>query len=480
MDYKEITLNNNEIIEGALELAQAVTVTLGPKGSTVIIPSKKEFGKYDVTKDGVSVAKSIEFKNPLKNIGASLVKEVSELTLKLAGDGTTTATVLTASLIKYLREFNYKEVEKELNDLLPLLIKELKNQSKEIDNSSVFNVAKISTNGDEHMSKLIKEAYDFSNIVSAEQSSQFEDSVLYIEGMSLNTGSFSKNFFNYKNKTECVLKEPKVLILSKKLTVLKGLETVLRYCSEQDVPLIIITEEVEEKVLKLLEANVLSNNIKLCVIKSPGFSTNRVNKLNDIAALTKSKIVHDLNVLQPISVLGTLKSFKCSLDNSLLLKSDDVDVSEYLMSLEEEFKSTSLENKDLLQERINNFKGKVSIIKVGGLSEHEVNERADRYDDAVKAVKCALEEGIVLGGGYALYDTSLKLYDLKDNDIYKNILKAVQTPFELITEDLNPITWDQNIVDPLKVTRTALENAFTVVKTILSTNAVVLNRSEWN
>lgn len=472
--------NLNKLYNGITKLHDAVASTLGPNGKTVIISN--QYGEPYITKDGVSVAKSISFKDPVENIGAQLIKQVAEKTVKEAGDGTTTSIVLANALIQNLKEFDYVEVVKQLDIIIPKVIEELKKNSKPLKREDVKYVATISANNDSNIGDLIQEAYNFSDIIKVEESNSTNDSLILVDGMQLNSTSFSKHFLT-STKGECIFDNPFVLLLDGKLKNLKNIENILNNTYQNEQSLLIITEHVDETTLKFLESNVLNKGLKLCVIKSPGFAQHRKDLMNDISIFTNAKPVRETKEVE-LSDLGKLESCTISAKNSILVKKESIDVSKHLKYLES-IKENDLEEHDLdlLNIRINNLKGKVSIIKVGGNSELEMKERKDRIDDAVLAVGCALEEGIVEGGGVALMKTVATNKE-EYTDIETNIYVSLNAPYFKIFE--NGSSWNakknmfnENIIDPLKVTRVALENAVSVAKVILSTNTVVLNQYQW-
>lgn len=467
-----------KLISGINKLAEVVKTTYGPNGKTVIIPSKTEYGKYIVTKDGVSVAEQIKFKDPIENIGANLIKEAAKLTVKIAGDGTTGSTILANALINNLKDFDYKEVEKELNNIIPEIIKNLKLNSKELKREDIKYVASISANNDQQIADIIQQAYNFSDIVKVEESNLTEDKIDFIGGMKLNTSYISKHFINNHKKGEVYLDNPYVLILDGKLENIKPLQEILEYVAINNKSILIITEHVHENILRPLESNVLSGNIQLAIMKSPGFSSHRQNLLEDISNFTNARLFKGFDRKVSLEDLGMLKSVNLGLNHSILVKNDNIDVSDKINTL----RSLLEEDKDneLLQQRIENLEGKISIIKVGGTSELEMKERFDRYDDAVRAVQCALEEGIVQGAGRALFHS---IDNIEENsEIIGEICDAVCEPMNILKNDLllEKDFFENNIIDPLKVIRTSLENAVSVAKTVLSTEAIVLNESEWN
>ena len=480
---------------GIQKLHDAVASTLGPNGKTVIIPdddAKKDF-QYKVTKDGVSVARKIYLQNPVENIGAQLVKEVCELQVEQAGDGTTTAVVLANAFIQNLKDFNSNEINKAFDEIIPKVIEQLKLNSKELKREDIKYVASISANNDIQIGNIIQQAYNFSNIVKVEESNSLEDTLETIEGMQLDVSYISKNFKNTP-KEHCEFNNPHVLLLDGKLEDLMSFKTILETVSNNDESILIITEHVNEKSLRMLESQVLSGNIKLCIIKTPGFGPARKDYIRDLSDFTNSDIIQPQSGKQySPTALGKLKSCSITKNNSLLIKHEDVNVDEIVENLTELSKNKELTKYDVevINKRIQNLTAKASIIKVGGGSEIEMKERKDRYDDAVLAVACALEEGIVSGGGTALRyvfhvltSELLKEKD-KEKDFHFKVLECLLYPYQTIVcngskPKLEHFLFNENIIDPLKVTRCALENAVSIAKTILSTDTVVLNERLWS
>lgn len=489
---KEIYFNKEgreKLILGINKLNQAVSSTLGPNGKNVIIPDKKT-GKYKVTKDGVSIAREVFFKDPIENIGAQLAKQAAEKTVEDAGDGTTTATVLTTAFVNNLKDFDYKDINKAFDEIIPKVIEQLKLNSRKLKHDDIKHVASISANNDLQIGELIQQAYNHSDIVKIEESSNTKDVLDTLPGMSLPVSYFSKHFITNQSKGTCEFTNVNTLIIDGKLEKLENFRAILELTQQPNNSLLIIVEDIHEQALRKLETFVLSQSLPICVIKSPGFSKHRKDLLQDLCDFTGSTLITDLTKIYNTDVLGKLQSCKISKNNSILVKNDDIDINDKLDVLNELFKNIELTeyDKDLIKQRIEYLKGKISIIKVGGKSELEMKERFDRYDDAVKAVACALEEGIVEGGGVALFKGIITL--LKDNDCIENyILKSLTNPYitifpkELIEDvrclDIGNNMFDLNIIDPLKVTRCALENAVSIVKIILSTEAIVLEESEW-
>lgn len=491
----------DKLLNGINKLNQAVGSTMGPMGKTVIIPDKDNPGKYKVTKDGVSVANSIRFKDAVEDIGAELIKQAANKTVDEAGDGTTTSTVLATAFVNNLKDFNSININKAFDEIIPKVIEELRKNSRQLKNEDIKYVATISANNDMEIGSLIQQAYDFSSIIKVEEGGD-KDKLELIEGMSLNTSYISKDFITNKRKGESELNNPHVLLLEAKLDNIKPFIHIIETIAERNEELLIITEHVHESILRRLEDNVVNRGLKLSIIKSPGFSKHRKDLLKDISTFIGAHLINDLSVNYSMDVLGRLKSFKASKNTSILIKEDNIDLTNIIEELKEYSKSIELTSydKELLEQRISNLTGKVAIIKVGGRSEIEMKERKDRYDDAVLAVACALEEGIVEGGGKALEQT-LKSFlnqinisiDIDNpqyiseadiNSIEGSIALSLLKPFQQIIKNgseinINENMFDLNIIDPLKVTRCALENAVSVAKTILSTEAIVLNYLEW-
>jgi len=486
------------LFSGVEKLSQAVASTMGPNGKTVIISN--QYGDPEITKDGVKVAREIYFKNAIENIGAKIVKEVAELQVDLAGDGTTTAIVLANAFIQNLKDFDSNEINKAFDEIIPIVIKQLKLGSRKLEYKDIKYLASISANNDIHIGEIIQQAYNHASIIKVEESNDNEDSLELIDGMSLPVSYFSKHFINTNKKAECNFNEPYVLLIDGKLENLKSFETPIKQIAENNESLLIITEGISENLLRLLESNVLSGLLKLCVIKSPGFSQYRKDLLRDISDFTGADLINSFTKQYNLQSFGKLKSLKVTKNNSILVKHPDVDIREYIDDLKalSGLKELTKQDRELIEQRVINLTGKISIIKVGGISEIEMKERKDRYDDAVLATACALEEGIVEGGGIALFKIESEWLNNEnkinkkssDIDLNKALYRCLTSPACKILENKNnsPISlkfnlsenmFEQNIIDPLKVTRCALENAVSVAKTILSTDTVVLNERQW-
>ena len=486
---EEITFSKevrDKLLSGINKACKAVSATLGPNGKTVIISDSGKYGQYKVTKDGVSVINSITLKDPIENIGVQLLREAAKKTVEEAGDGTSTSTVLATAFVNNLKNFNTTDINRAFDEIIPKVIEQLKINSKELKREDIKYVASISANNDLQIGELIQQAYNHSDIVKIEESSNTEDILDTLPGTSLPVSYFSKHFITNQSKGTCEFTNVNTLIIDGKLEKLENFRTILELTQQPNNSLLIIVEDIHEQALRKLETFVLSQSLPICVIKSPGFSKHRKDLLQDLCDFTGATLITELSKIYNTDVLGKLQSCKISKNNSILVKDDNIDITDKLEVLNELFKNTELTeyDKDLIKQRIEYLKGKISIIKVGGKSELEMKERFDRYDDAVKAVACALEEGIVEGGGVALQSArypglqKYKVLDSLECRLYNSLLSPYQKIFGE-NLNINQNCFDKNIIDPLKVTRCALENAVSVAKIILSTEAVVLNETEW-
>ena len=475
-----------KLLSGINKACKAVSATLGPNGKTVIVSNPKKPGEYYVTKDGVTVINRITLKDPVENIGVQLLREAAKKTVDEAGDGTSTSTILATAFVNNLKDFNTVDINKAFDEIIPKVIEQLKLNSRELKHEDIKHVASISANNDLQIGELIQQAYNHSTVVKIEESSNTEDMLDMLPGMSIPVSYFSKHFITNQSKGTCEFTNINTLIIDGKLEKLENFRTILELTQQPNNSLLIIVEDIHEQALRKLETFVLSQTLPICVIKAPGFSKHRKDLLQDLCDFTGSTLITDLSKYYNIDILGKLQSCKISKNNSILVKDDNIDITDKLNSLNELSKNTESTDydKDLIKQRIEYLKGKISIIKVGGKSELEMKERFDRYDDAVKAVACALEEGIVEGGGKVLTQIMFNIANTEHSELEKQLLLALSRPHNTISEngfifDYNKSMFEQNIIDPLKVTRCALENAVSVAKVILSTEAIVLNQSEW-
>lgn len=486
-----------KLIEGIYKLSDAVLSTMGPMGRTVIISD--EYGRPYVTKDGVSVANAVKFRDAVENIGAKLIKEVAQKTADEAGDGTTTSICLAKYFIKKGEEILSKHVgsdintlQREIDNLVYYTKKLLEENSKKLDRQDIHKVATISANGDSAIGEIIQKAYNHSDIVKVEEGKQREDQIEIIEGMIHPVTYFSSRFVNNEKKKEVNYEEARVLVLDKKFEDLTPYRAILEYCASTDIPLIIVTEHISDAALKLLETNHINGYVKIAAFKAPGFGQYRRDNLQDIADFTGATLItNDVKVKPSPQALGKAINISIGKYNTIIGKHPDVDVTDKITALKEQSKLADLNDYDrgFVFDRINNLSGSLAIIRVGGTSEVEMKERKDRIDDAVLAVKSALEEGTVEGGGIALLRIGKNIEKLYQGftPIQRELAFVLQAPNAVIQRNadnklnmsVSDNMFDRNIIDPLKVTRCALENAASVAKTILSTDAVVLNEQLW-
>jgi len=484
----------DKLIIGMNKANDAVASTMGPNGATVIIPNIR-LNKYVVTKDGVSVINSIKLKDPIENIGVELLREAANKTVEEAGDGTTTATVLTTAFVNNLKDFESKDINKAFDEIIPKVIEQLKLNSRELKHEDIKYVASISANNDIQIGELIQQAYNHTSIVKIEESDNIEDVLELVDGMSLPVSYFSKHFVTNESKGTVEFDNENVfiLLLDGKLEKLETFKLQLQQAEVQDCSLVIMCEDIHEQVLRKLESFVLSTGVKIVVIKTPGYSKHRKDLLDDLANFTGATVIKDFTKQYTNGILGRLKSCKISKNNSVLVKHEDINIDSKILSLKEQLTSSDLTDydKELLTQRIEKLEGKVSIIKVGGKTKNEMLERFDRYDDSIKAVACALEEGIVEGAGYALLEA--RYSSITTDPIILSICDSLCEPNWTISKngcdldekyikghDIPRITYfEKNIIDPLKVTRCALLNAVATAKVILSTKAIVLQENEW-
>lgn len=489
---KELYLGDEgklKLLEGISKLSKAVLSTMGPMGKTVILQDP-DMQPY-ITKDGVSVANAIRFMDQVEDMGAKLIKEVAQKTADQAGDGTTTSICLAVAFIKYGLEAieKYKisnvELNNRINKLVLDLLKGLEQNKQILEREDINKVATISANGDTQIGELVQQAYDFSDVINIEEGTLPLDEIELVSGMVYESTYMSPRFINNEKRKEVDFKECKVLLLDKKMESLEPYREILTYCANNNIPLLIVSEFISETVLKLLEANVINEYVKLVAIKTPGFGKYRKDHLTDMAAITGARIVTNDKGVTPTSLyLGDAKNLVVSKYRTVFAGT------EYpTQRIEELTEQLSIETVDyektVLKSRIENLNSKLSIVKVGGTSEVEMKERKDRIEDAVLAVKSALEEGIVEGGGNALLRASTTL-EIKDgvDAILALVAVAPAQQIEKNSDGAIPVSLDidyfkQNVIDPYKVTRCSLQNAASVAKSILSTEAVVLNQHLW-
>lgn len=489
---KELYLGDEgklKLLEGIFKLSKAVLSTMGPMGKTVILQDP-DMQPY-ITKDGVSVANAIRFMDQVEDMGAKLIKEVAQKTADQAGDGTTTSICLAIAFIKYGLEVieKYKisnvELNKRIDKLVLDLLKGLEITKQTLEREDINKVATISANGDTQIGELVQAAYDFSDVINIEEGTLPVDEIELVAGMVYESTYMSPRFITNEKRKEVDFKECKVLLLDKKMESLEPYREILTHCANNNVPLLIVAEFISETVLKLLEANVINEYVKLAAIKTPGFGKYRKDHLTDMATVTGARIVTNDKGITPTSLyLGDARNLVVSKYRTVF--AGTTHPTARIEELEEQLTIETVDyEKTVLKSRIENLNSKLSIVKVGGTSEVEMKERKDRIEDAVLAVKSALEEGIVEGGGNALLRAGASL-EIKDGVDAVLALVAAE-PAQTIAKNSDgaiPVSLDtdyfkQNVIDPYKVTRCSLQNAASVAKSILSTEAVVLNQHLW-
>lgn len=512
----------NAILSGVNTLADAVKVTLGPKGRNVVI--EKSFGAPMVTKDGVTVAKETELSDRFENMGAQMVKEVASKTNDDAGDGTTTATVLAQAIYKegakmVAAGYNPMDVKRGIDSAVAKIVDELKKIKKDIkSNDEIAQVGTISANGDSEIGKHLADAMakvGKEGVITIEESKTAETTLDVVEGMQFDRGYQSPYFITNQDRMEAVLENAYVLIYDKKISSMKDLLPVLEQVVQHNKPLLIIAEEVEGEALATLVVNKLRGTIHVCAVKAPGFGDRRKEMLQDIAILTGGRVIsEDLgqkleNV--KLSDLGSAKRITVDKDNTTIVdgagKKADIEgrVKQIRAQIEE---TTSDYDREKLQERLAKLAGGVAVIHVGAATEVEMKEKKQRVEDALNATRAAVEEGIVPGGGIALLRASQALNGLKleneDRQAGVDIIRrACQSPVRQIAYNAgeepsvvvdkilskNEATWGFNaaseeytdlvkagVIDPVKVVRCALQNAASVSSLLLTTEAMIAER----
>jgi chaperonin GroEL len=511
-----------KMLRGVDILADAVQVTLGPKGRNVVID--KSFGAPRTTKDGVTVAKEIELADKFENMGAQMVREVASKTNDVAGDGTTTATVLARAIVRegaksVAAGMNPMDLKRGIDKAVDAVVADLKKRSKNVkNNEEVAQVGTISANGDKEVGDMIAKAMakvGKEGVITVEEAKTVETELDIVEGMQFDRGYLNPYFITNAEKMVAVMDDPYILIHEKKLTSLQPMLPILEAVVQAGRPLLIIAEEVEGEALATLVVNKLRGGLKVCAVKAPGFGDRRKAMLEDIAVVTGGQVIsEDLGIKLEnvkLNMLGTAKRVSVDKDNTTIVdgagKKADIQarVGQIKAQIEE---TTSDYDKEKLQERLAKLAGGVAVIRVGGSTEIEVKERKDRVDDALNATKAAVEEGIVPGGGTALLYSIKALKDLTgvnedENQGIAIVRRAIQYPIRMIVsnagqeasivvgklQDQKSNTFGYNaqtgeyvdfitagIVDPTKVVRVALQNAASVAGLLLTTEAMIADR----
>ncbi len=525
MAAKEIKFNEDArraILKGVQILSDAVKVTLGPKGRNVVL--EKKFGAPTITKDGVTVAKEIDLEDKFENMGAQMVKEVASKTSDVAGDGTTTATILAEAIYReglktVTAGANAMEVKKGIDKAVESVVDNLKKISTPIKGSTdIAQVAAISANNDEAIGKLIADAMDKvgkDGVITVEEAKGMETTLDVVEGMQFDRGYLSPYFITNPDRMECVLEDVYILLYEKKIGAMKDLLPILEKIAQKGRPLLIISEEVEGEALATLVVNKIRGTLSVAAVKAPGYGDRRRAMLEDIAVLTGGKLISEdiglkLENVQ-VSDLGQAKRITIDKENTTIVEGSGkkADIQARIQQIRNEMEQTTSDyDKEKLQERLAKLAGGVAVLNVGAATEVEMKEKKARVEDALHATRAAVEEGIVPGGGVALIRAIPMLDKMElvgDQQIGVNIVKrALEEPTRqlaanagkegsVIVEDVKKAQLKNGynvmsekiedmvaagIIDPTKVTRTALQNASSIASLLVTTEAVVVEKPE--
>ncbi len=520
MPAKQIVYSENSrqaILRGVNQLADAVKVTLGPKGRNVVL--EKKFGGPTITKDGVTVAKEVELKDPLENMGAQMVREVASKTSDIAGDGTTTATVLAQSIYRegvksVAAGANPMALKRGIERAVEAIVEEVKKLSKPVSGDMIAQVGTISANGDETIGNTIAEAMKKvgkDGVITVEESKTMSTELATVEGMQFDRGYLSPYFISDPDRMECVLEDPYILIHEKKISNMKDLLPVLEQIARSGKPLLVIAEEVEGEALATLVVNKLRGTLNACAVKAPGFGDRRKAMLEDIAILTGGTAIFEETGIKlegvQIKDLGKAKRITVDKDNTTIIDGagKQKDIEGRIKQLRNQIDETTSDyDREKLQERLAKLAGGVAVIKVGAATETEMKEKKARVEDALHATRAAVEEGIVPGGGVALLRAAAALGKVEaegDERIGVDIVrKACDEPVRQITGNggwegaiiiekirgykeknfgFNAATGEYEdlvkagVIDPTKVTRSALQNAASISALMLTTEAMI-------
>jgi chaperonin GroEL len=512
----------NKMKKGVDIMANAVKVTLGPQGRNVIL--EKKFGAGSITKDGVTVAKEIELEDPIENMGAQMVKEVASKTADIAGDGTTTATVLAQSIIgeglkNVAAGANPMDLKRGIDKAVIAIVEHLKQQSQTVgtDAQKIQQVAAISANNDENIGKLITEAFEKvgkEGVITVEEAKGTDTTVDVVEGMQFDRGYISPYFITDSEKMEAVLDHPYILITDRKISAMKDILPVLEKTAQSGKPLVIIAEDLEGEALATLVVNKLRGTLKVAAVKAPGFGDRRKEMLQDIAILTKGVVISEEQGYKledaDLSFLGTSDSVTINKDNTIILggNGNKEDITGRVNQIKAQIQSTTSDyDKEKLQERLAKLSGGVAVLYVGAATEVEMKEKKDRVDDALHATRAAVEEGIVPGGGVAYIRAIEALQSLQglnedENTGISIVKRAVEEPLRQIVQNaglegsivvqkvkegnsdygFNARTekyeqlLEAGVIDPTKVTRIAIENAASIAGMLLTTECVIADK----
>jgi chaperonin GroEL len=512
----------NKMKKGVDVLSNAVKVTLGPKGRNVVL--EKKFGAPGITKDGVTVAKEIELEDPIENMGAQMVKEVASKTADIAGDGTTTATVLAQSIISeglknVAAGANPMDLKRGIEKAVAKVVEHLKGQSQTVgtDAKKIQQVAAISANNDENIGKLIAEAFGKvgkDGVITVEEAKGTETGIEVVEGMQFDRGYISAYFVTNSEKMEAELDKPYILIYDKKISNMKDILHILEKVAQQGAQLLIISEDLEGEALATLVVNKLRGTIKVGAVKAPGFGDRRKEMLQDIAILTKGIVVSEEQGYKlenaDLSYLGRAERVSIDKDNTTIVggKGKKEDITARVNQIKAQIETTTSDyDREKLQERLAKLSGGVAVLNIGAATEMEMKEKKDRVDDALHATRAAVEEGIVPGGGVAFIRAVEALDKLKGGNEDETtgiaiVKRALEEPLRQIVanagiegsivvqkvkegkgdfgfnakEEEYENLYKAGVIDPTKVTRIALENAASIAGMLLTTECVVADK----
>jgi chaperonin GroEL len=512
----------NRMKKGVDILCNAVKVTLGPKGRNVVL--EKKFGAPSITKDGVTVAKEIELEDPIENMGAQMVKEVASKTADIAGDGTTTATVLAQSIISEGLKMvaaggNPMDLKRGIDKAVNKVVEHLKGQSQAVgnDSSKIQQVASISANNDNEIGKLIAEAMKKvgkEGVITVEEARGTETGIEVVEGMQFDRGYISPYFVTNSEKMEAELENPYILIYDKKISNMKDILHILEKVAQGGRPLLIIAEDLEGEALATLVVNKLRGTIKVAAVKAPGFGDRRKEMLQDIAVLTKGIVISEEQGYKlenaDLSYLGVATTVTIDKDNTTIVggKGKKEDITARINQIKAQIETTTSDyDKEKLQERLAKLSGGVAVLNIGAATEMEMKEKKDRVDDALHATRAAVEEGIVPGGGVAFIRAIESLEKMKGSNEDETtgvaiVRRALEEPLRQIVEnagiegsivvqkvkegkgdygfnarsEVYENLYKAGVIDPTKVTRIALENAASIAGMLLTTECVVADK----
>ena len=521
MSAKDVRFHDSaraRIVKGVNVLADAVKVTLGPKGRNVLL--ERSFGAPTITKDGVSVAKEIELKDRFENMGAQIVKQVASKTADVAGDGTTTATVLAQAIVQegmkhVAAGLNPMDLKRGIDKAVSAVLDELRKLSKPIStNREIAQVGSISANSDEAIGKIIADAMEKvgkEGVITVEDGKSLENELDVVEGMQFDRGYISPYFINDPDRQAAYLDDALILLHDKKISNIRDLLPVLEAASKAGKPLLIVAEDIDGEALATLVVNAMRGILKVAAVKAPGFGDRRKAMLEDLAILTGATVISEETGKQldkaTLEDLGSAKRVEVRKDDTIIIDGagDAARIEARVKSIRVQIdEATSDYDREKLQERVAKLAGGVAVIKVGAVTEVEMKEKKDRVDDALHATRAAVEEGIVPGGGVALLRARAALSDIRGANVDQDagiriVLRALEAPLRVIAANAgdepsvviskvlegkgnfgyNAATGeygdlvDAGVVDPTKVTRTALQNAASIASLVLTTDATV-------